>query len=106
MQNQAPFSRLVLIPSSMSVFHMNPERFLLCIIQGDIYPICLKFEFARRKKLIPDVLSDIFQSEQCDMTNDIAGLGLVTTALGALVERKSEASWKKNANLRNAKIWA
>lgn len=29
---------------------MNPERFLFCVIQGDIYLICLEFEFAGREE--------------------------------------------------------
>lgn len=92
MRNQAEFSCLVLISSSMSSFLMNPERFLLCIIQGDIYLICLKFEFARRKRIIPNFLSDTFQSEECNVTYHIACLGLVKAVIGVLVERKLEAS--------------
>lgn len=68
---------------------MNPERFLLCVIQGDIYLICLKFEFSGRgkKKAISNFFSGTFHSENCNVTNHVLYLGVVRATLGVLVER-------------------
>lgn len=75
----------------MSGFFMNPERFLLCVIQGDIYLICLKFEFLledKKKKAISNFLSGTFHSENCNVTNHVLYLGEVKAVLGVLVEGK------------------
>ena len=55
------------------------------------------------KKMIPNFLSDTFHSKNCNVTNPVAYLGVVKAVIGVLVERKLEASGKKNANLKRRK---
>lgn len=94
----------------MSVFLINPGRVLLCVIQGDIYLICLKFEFAgrlkkKKKKAISNFLSGTFHSENCNVTNHVLYSGVVKAILGVLVERNEKLHDRRMQILNQGKLF-